>query len=166
MSANNRAMGEKPGWQGRFFEDFEVGDIYRHVLGRTITTTDNSWFTQLTMNTNPIHVDHHYAAKTEFGRPLVNSAFTLAVVTGLSVSDLSQNAFANLGWEKVRMPAPLFEGDTVYAWSEVLETRASRSRPNVGIIRVRTVGTNQHEVPVIELERSIMVYRRGHAPTR
>jgi acyl dehydratase len=150
----------------RYFEDFEVGAVYEHKLGRTVTTADNMWFTQLTMNTNPIHVDHHYASKTEFKRPLVNSCFTLALVTGLSVPDVSENALANLGWESVRLPAPVFEGDTIYARSEVLEVRASRSRPNVGIVRVRTTGLNQDGVAVIEFERSVMVYRRGHAPAR
>lgn len=151
---------------GRCFEDFMVGDVYEHQLGRTITTTDNMWFTQLTMNTNPIHVDHHYSAQTEFGRPLVNSCFTLALVTGLSVPDVSQNAMANLGWHDVKLPHPVFEGDTIYARSEVLEVRASRSRPNVGIVRVRSTGYNQDGVTVIEYERSVMVFRRGHLPER
>ncbi|HEY3083262.1 MAG TPA: MaoC family dehydratase [Chloroflexota bacterium] len=150
----------------RYFEDFEVGAVYEHKLGRTVTTADNMWFTQLTMNTNPIHVDHHYASKTEFKRPLVNSCFTLALVTGLSVRDVSENALANLGWESVRLPAPVFEGDTIYARSEVLEARTSRSRPSVGIVRVRTTGLNQDGVAVIEFERTVMVYRRGHAPAR
>jgi len=150
----------------RYFEDFEVGAVYEHKLGRTVTTADNMWFTQLTMNTNPIHVDHHYASKTEFKRPLVNSCLTLALVTGLSVPDVSENALANLGWESVRLPAPVFEGDTIYARSEVLEARTSRSRPNVGIVRVRTTGLNQDGVAVIEFERTVMVYRRGHAPAR
>jgi itaconyl-CoA hydratase len=151
---------------GRCFEDFTVGDVYEHQLGRTITTTDNMWFTQLTMNTNPIHVDHHYSAQTEYGRPLVNSCFTLALVTGLSVPDVSQNAMANLGWHEVKLPHPVFEGDTIYARSEVLEVRASRSRPNVGIVRVRSTGYNQAGVTVIEYERTVMVYRRGHLPER
>jgi itaconyl-CoA hydratase len=150
----------------RFFEDFTVGDVYEHKLGKTVTTADNMWFTLLTMNTNPIHVDHHYSSQTEFGRPLVNSCFTLALVTGISVPDVSENAMANLGWDAVRLPAPVFEGDTIYARSEVLETRASRSRPTVGIVRVRTTGFNQDGVTVIEYERSVMVYRRGAAPVR
>jgi acyl dehydratase len=150
----------------RFFEEFAVGDVYEHKLGRTITSADNIWFTLLTMNTNPTHVDHHYAAQTEFGRPLVNSALTLALVTGLSVSDVSENAIANLGWESVKLPAPVFEGDTLYARSEVLAARASRSRPGAGIVRVRTIGFNQHGTVVIELERSVMIYRAGHAPER
>jgi len=157
-------MAVKEGWRGRIFEDFEVGDVYVHPLGRTVTTTDNMWFTLLTQNTNPLHFDHAYAARTEFKRPLVDSTFTLALVTGQSVSDLSQNALANLGWEDVRLPHPVFEGDTLYARSEVLEARASRSRPHVGIVRVRTTGVNQDGTPVIEFTRAFMVYKRGYAP--
>jgi itaconyl-CoA hydratase len=150
----------------RYFEDFTVGDVYEHKLGKTVTTADNMWFTLLTMNTNPIHVDHHYSSQTQFGRPLVNSCFTLALVTGISVPDVSENAMANLGWDAVKLPAPVFEGDTIYARSEVLETRASRSRPTVGIVRVRTTGFNHDGVTVIEYERTVMVYRRDAAPVR
>lgn len=157
-------MAEKEGWRGRFFEDFEVGDVYHHPLGRTITTTDNIWFTLLTQNTAPIHFDHHYAKQTEFGKPLVDSTFTLALVTGQSVSDVSQNVFANLGWEEVRLPNPVFEGDTIYSRSEVLEKRGSRSRPKVGIVKVKTTGYNQEGRVVITFKRTLMVYRRGHAP--
>jgi len=154
----------KEGWKGRFFEDFEVGDVYEHPLGRTVTTTDNLWFTLLTQNTAPIHVDHAYAEKTEFGRPLVDSTFTIALVTGQSVSDVSQNVFANLGWDEVRLPAPVFEGDTIYSRSEVIEARESKSRPNVGIVTVKTTGFNQEGTVVITFKRTVMVYRRGHAP--
>ncbi|MCZ7567790.1 MAG: MaoC family dehydratase [Ardenticatenaceae bacterium] len=154
------------GWSGRCFEDFTVGDIYQHPLGRTITGVDNSWFTLLTLNTNPVHFDHYYAAQTEFGRPLVNSCFVLALVTGMSVPDVSQNAFANLGWDEVRLPHPVFEGDTIYAESEVLSTRPSQSRPKVGIIQIRTKGYNQDGTIVIEYKRMIMVYRRGQVPER
>jgi itaconyl-CoA hydratase len=157
-------MSVKPGWRGRFFEDFEVGDTYEHALGRTVTQTDNAWFTLLTQNTAPVHFDHHYAAQTEFGRPLVNSAFTIALVTGQSVSDISQNVMANLGWDEVRLPHPLFEGDTVYSTSEVIATRASGSRPNVGIVTVATTGFNQDGTPVITFRRTVMVYRRGQGP--
>ncbi len=157
-------MPVKPGWTGRFYEDFEVGDVYPHPLGRTITQTDNIWFTLLTVNPNPIHFDAHYSAQTEFGQPLVDSTFTLALVTGLSVSDISQNA-VNLGWDKVRLPAPVYDGDTLYAQSEVLETRASKSRPHQGIVKFKTIGYNQDGVVVIEYERTILVYKRGHAPT-
>lgn len=157
-------MTKKPGWPGRFFEDFEEGDVYEHPLGRTVTSTDNSWFTLLTQNTARIHFDHHYAAQTEFGRPLVNSTFTLALVTGQSVIDVSQNVFANLGWDEVRLPNPVFEGDTIYSSSEVVRKRESRSRPDVGIVTVRTTGVNQDDKPVITFERSVMVYKRGCGP--
>jgi itaconyl-CoA hydratase len=154
----------KEGWLGRFYEDFEVGDIYPHPLGRTLTSTDNTWFTLLTQNTNPIHFDQHYSAQTEFGKPLVNSCLTLALVTGQSVTDLSQNVMANLGWDEVRLPAPVFEGDTVYSQSEVLAKRESGSRPNVGIVTVRTTGYKQDGTVVITFKRTFMVYRRGHGP--
>jgi acyl dehydratase len=157
-------MAVKESWRGRFFEDFEVGDVYEHPLGRTVTTTDNVWFTLLSQNTAPVHFDHNYAAQTEFGKPLVDSTFTLALVTGQSVTDISQNVFANLGWDEVRLPAPVFEGDTIYSQSEVLEKRESRSRPNVGIVAVETIGYNQDGRTVITFKRTIMVYRRGHAP--
>ena len=124
-------MAIKPGWQGRVFEEFEVGDIYPHPLGRTITDVDNIWFTLLTVNPNPIHFDQAYAERTQFGRLLVDSTFTLALVTGLSVADVSQHAI-NLGWDAVRLPHPVYAGDTLRAWSEVLEARESRSRPAMG----------------------------------
>ncbi|HUP21934.1 MAG TPA: MaoC family dehydratase [Thermoanaerobaculia bacterium] len=147
----------------RVFEDFEVGQVFRHPLGRTVTQTDNIWFTLLTVNPNPIHFDEVWAAQTEWKKPLVNSAFTLALVTGLSVGDLSKNA-VNLGWDKIRLPHPVFEGDTIYAQSEVLETRVSKSRPHQGIVRFRTLGYNQDGVVVIDYERTILIYRRGHVP--
>lgn len=149
---------------GRFYEDFEVGDIYQHPLGRTVTTTDNLWFTLLTQNTAPIHVDHQYASQTEFGRPLVNSTFTLALVTGQSVSDVSQNVLANLSWDEVRLPSPVFEGDTIYSQSEVLDKRESQSRPHVGIVTVKTTGYNQNGQVVITFKRTVMVYKAGYAP--
>ncbi len=148
---------------GRCFEEFEVGEVFRHPVGRTVTETDNIWFTLLTVNTNPIHFDRHWAAQTKWGRPLVDSTFTLALVTGLSVADISQYG-VNLGWEGVRLPAPVFEGDTIYAQSVVLGTRASRSHPEAGIVTVKTTGFNQDGTVVIEFERTIMVYRRGHVP--
>lgn len=157
-------MAVKQGWTGRVYEDFEVGDTYPHPLGRTIVSADNIWFTLLTQNTNPIHFDHAYAAKTEFGRPLVNSCLTLALVTGQSVTDLSQNVMANLGWDEVRLPNPVFEGDTIYSRSQVLEKRESKSRPNVGIVRVKTIGFKEDGTVVIEFMRTFMVYKRGHVP--
>ena len=149
---------------GRFFEDFAAGETIRHTLGRTVSTADNQWFTLMTMNTNPIHLDAHYAAQTEFGRPLVNSTFTLALVVGLSVADISQNG-VNLGWDEVRMPAPVFEGDTIYAETEVLSTRESKSRPHMGLVEVRTTGYKQDGTVVITFRRSVLVYKRGYAPS-
>jgi acyl dehydratase len=157
-------MAVKEGWRGRFFEDFEVGDVYPHPLGRTVISADNVWFTLLTQNTAPIHFDRHYSSQTEFGKPLVDSTFTLALVTGQSVTDISQNVFANLGWDEVRLPNPVFEGDTIYSQSTVLEKRESKSRPNVGIVKVKTVGYNQDGKIVIRFIRTLLVYKRGHAP--
>jgi itaconyl-CoA hydratase len=157
-------MAVKPGWTGRVFEDFAVGDVYEHPLGRTILDADNVWFTCLTMNTNPIHFDGEYAAQTEFRKRLVNSCFTLSLVTGQSVIDLTVNAVANLGWDEVKLPQPVFEGDTIYSRSEVLETRDSKSRPKVGLVRVKTTGVNQNGATVIEFKRTFMIWKRGHVP--
>jgi itaconyl-CoA hydratase len=157
-------MAVKQGWTGRVFEDFEVGDVYEHPLGRTLLEADNSWFTLLTQNTNPIHFDEHYSAQTEFKRPIINSCLTLALVTGQSVTDLSQNVMANLGWDEVRMSHPVFAGDTIYSRSEILEKRESKSRPNVGIVKAKTSGFNQDGTVVIEFLRTFMVYRKGHTP--
>ena len=157
-------MAIKPGWTGRVFADFTVGDVYEHPLGRTILDADNVWFTCLTMNTNPIHFDAEYASHTEFKRLLVNSCFTLALVTGQSVIDLTVNGVANLGWDDVKLPHPVFEGDTIYAKSEVLETRESKSRPHVGIVRVKSTGMNQKGDVVIEFRRTFMIWKRGHVP--
>ena len=152
------------GWQGRFYEDFVIGDVFEHPLGRTITTTDNIWFTLLTQNTAPVHFDHEYAKATEFGRPLVNSTLTLSLVAGQSVTDVSQNVFANLGWERVMLPNPVFEGDTIHSRSTVEAARESRSRPGLGVVTVRTVGVKQTGETVIEFTRTLLVYRRGHGP--
>ena len=153
----------KEGWTGRFFEDFIVGDLYRSRLGRTITDTDNTHFTLLTNNSNQIHFNAHYASRTEFKRPLVNSALTLSVVAGLAVTDVSENGFA-LGWDYIKLPNPVYGGDTLYAETEVVSVRESRSRPSQGIVKVRTRGINQAGKVVIEYERSVMVWRRGQAP--
>ena len=155
----------KEGWTGRVYEDFAVGDVYPHPLGRTVLAADNIWFTLLTQNTNPIHFDAAYASQTEFKRPLVNSCFTLALVTGQSVIDLTVNGVANLGWEDVKLPHPVFEGDTIYAKSEVLETRESKSRPNQGVVRVKSTGMNQHGEVVIEFRRTFLIWKRGQVPT-
>ncbi len=157
-------MAVKQGWEGRYLEDFEIGDIYMHPLGRTITQNDNIWFTLMTQNTASLHFDQHYAAQTEFKRPLVNSCLTLALVTGQSTADVSQNVFANLGWDEVRLPHPVHEGDTIYSRSEVLAKRESRSRPDVGVVTVSTVGYNQVGTVVIHFQRTLLVYRRGRKP--
>ena len=157
-------MSLKEGWKGRFFEDFEVGDIYRFPLGRTITETDNIWFTLLTMNPNQLHFNREYGKKTEFGQCLVDSTLTIAIVTGQSVTDVSQNAVANLGWDEVRLTNPVFVGDTLYSESEVVSKRESASRPYAGIVVVRTRGINQDGKVVITFKRTIMVYKRGFAP--
>ena len=153
----------KPGWEGRFFEDFEVGDVYRCRYGRTVTEADNIQFTLLTNNTNQIHFNRDYGQKTEFGNTLVNSALTLSIVAGMGVADLSEHGFA-LGWEEVELPNPVFPGDTLYSETEVLDLRESRSRPERGIVRVQTRGYNQNGDLVIRYKRSVMVYKREHAP--
>lgn len=148
---------------GRYFEDFEIGDIYEHWPGRTVTETDNIWFTNLTMNTHPVHFDANYASQTEFGQCLVNSTLTLALIAGMCVSGTSQKAIANLGWEEIKIPAPVFVGDTLYAESEVLDKRESKSRPTQGIVRVRHTGKNQHGVIVMDMVRSFLSPKRGHS---
>ena len=152
------------GGQGRFYEDFVVGDVYEHPLGRTVTTTDNIWFTLLTQNTAPLHFDHEYAKRTEFGKPLVNSAFTLALVTGQTVTDVSQNVFANLSWDGIRLPNPVFEGDTIHSRSTVEAVRESKSRPGLGLVTVSTTGYKQTGETVVEFTRTLLVYKRGHGP--
>jgi len=147
-------------YRGRFFEDFESGDVYRSWLGRTVTEADNVWFTNLTMNTNQMHFNQAWAERTEFGRPLVVSTFTLALVLGLAVRDTSENAAANLGWSDIKLPKPVFVGDTLWAESEVLEARESKSRPSCGIVSIRTRGINQRRKVVIEFVRTFMVFRR------
>lgn len=153
------------GWTGRLFEDFRLGDVYYHPFGKTVTEADNQWFTLVTQNVAKTHVDRNFAGQTEFGRPLVNSAFTLGLVTGQSTLDLSMNVFANLGWDEVRLPHPVFEGDTIYSRSKVLSVRPSESRPSVGLVTVATEGYNQDGQIVITYRRTFMVYRRGHLPS-
>ena len=148
---------------GRYLEDFNVGDVYEHRPGRTLTETDNTWFTLLTMNQHPLHFDAEYAKHSEFGKPLMNSCLTLSVVAGMSVSDVSQKTIANLGWDKVKMPAPVFNGDTLYAESEVLAIRERKSRPTQGIVTIKTIGKNQDGVEVISFERAMLIPKRGHA---
>lgn len=158
-------MTVKSGWRGRFFEDFAIDDIYEHPSARTVTSTDNMWFTLLTQNTAPIHVNHHYASQTEFGKPLVNSCFTLALITGQSVIDTSQNVMANLAWDEVRLPHPVFEGDTIYSRSRVVASRSSESRPDVGIVTVMTTGVNQNGDTVCTFKRTFLVYKRDRGPS-
>lgn len=148
---------------GRYYEDFQVGDVYEHRPGRTITEYDNISFTLLTMNSHPLHFDQAYASKTEFKRPLVNSALTLAIVTGMSVSDVSQKAIGNLGWDKIKLTAPVFNGDTIYAETEVLHKRESKSRPTQGIVGVKTIGKKSDGTIFMTFERTVLVPKRGHA---
>ncbi|MFC4056897.1 MaoC family dehydratase [Planomonospora corallina] len=145
---------------GRYYEDFTVGDVYRHPLGRTISEADNTWFTLLTMNTNQNHFNAHFAAGAPVGRIIVNSGLTVAIVLGLSVVDVSQNASMNLGWEEIRLTHPVFVGDTLYAESIVLDKRESGSRPYAGIVTCRTRGLNQDGDEVLSWRRSVMVYKR------
>ncbi len=148
---------------GRYYEDFEIGDIYEHRPGRTITQTDNTWFTLLTMNKHPLHFDLDYAKHSEFEKPLVNSALTLAIVSGMSVSDVSQKTIANLGWKEIKLTAPVFAGDTIYGESEVLEKRESKSRPNAGIVTVETRGVKADGTLFLSMVRSFLIPKRGHA---
>ena len=145
---------------GRYFDDFNEGDVYHHLPGRTISQQDNAWFTLLTMNTHPLHFDEEYAAATEFGKPLVASPLTVAIVVGMSVSDVSAKAIANLGWKDIKLTKPVFPGDTLYANTEVLAKRESKSRPNAGIVTVLTRGINQHDVEVCVFERQMLVPKK------
>jgi acyl dehydratase len=158
------------GWNGRYYEDFNIGDIYQHPLGRTITEADNIWFTNLTMNTNQMHFNRHYAERSTFGKYLVNSGLTVAMILGISVSDVSQNAMANLSWSDIMLTHPVFVGDTLYAQSMCIDKRESTSRPYAGIVTVKTQGLNQDGDVCVSWTRSVMVYKRdapqdkGHFP--
>lgn len=165
MVAEAKEVGERRFREsyGRYLEDFQVGDVYEHRPGRTITESDNTWFTLLTMNQHPLHFDKEYGASTEFGQVLVNSCLTLSLVTGMSVSDVSQKTVANLGWTDVKLTGPVFVGDTIYAESEVLEVRASKSRPNQGIVTILSRGLKQDGNEVISFKRSMLIPTRGHA---
>ena len=165
MTHGSREVGPRR-WResfGRYFEEFEVGHVYEHRPGRTISETDNTWFTLLTMNNHPLHFDAEYAAKSEFKRPLVNSCLTLSIVVGMSVSDVSYKAIGNLGWSDIKLLAPVYAGDTLYAESEVLAKRESQSRPTQGIVTVKTRGLNQDDKVVISFERTVLVPKRGYA---
>ncbi len=147
---------------GRYLEEFEVGDIYEHRPGRTITEADNIHFSLLTMNFHPMHCDAAHAAKSEFGQLLVNSGLTVAIVLGMTVNDVSGKAIANLGWKEIKLTAPVFCNDTLYAESQVLEKRESRSRPTQGVVTVHTRAFNQNGVQVMEFVRSALIPKRGH----
>ncbi|WP_255151152.1 MaoC family dehydratase [Halorarius halobius] len=151
------------GWQGRFYEDFAVGDVYKHPYGRTVTETDNVWFTNLTMNSNPMHFNEAYASETEFGERLVDGTFVIALAVGMSVVDVSANATANLGYDDVRHTGPVFHGDTLFAESEVLSKRESDSRDHVGIVETELRAYNQDDEQVLTLRRTPMVLKREHA---
>ena len=146
---------------GRYYEDFNIGDIYEHRPGRTISETDNTWFTLLTMNTHPMHFDAEYAKHSEFGRCIICSPLTVALMVGMSVTDVSQKAVANLGWKEIRLTYPLFAGDTLTAESKVLDKRESKSRPNAGLVSVSTTGFNQDGKVVCEFERTMLIAKRG-----
>ncbi len=148
---------------GRFYEDFEIGEVFKHPIGKTVTEADNAWFTHVTLNTQQLHFNVEYARRSEFGQILVNSTFTLALITGMTVSDLSQNVIANLGWDEVRLPHPVFIGDTLWAESLVLSKRESKSRPDAGIVTVKTRGLNQNGKEVITFKRTILVNKRAAA---
>ncbi|MEV0109779.1 MaoC family dehydratase [Nocardia sp. NPDC050799] len=152
------------GFAGRYFEDFEAGKRIDHGIARTVTEQDNQSFTLLTYNTNMTHTNHEFASHTEFGRPLMNSTFTLALVSGLTVRDISENAVANLGWGEIEILNPVFAGDTIFASTWVLETRESKSRPGAGIIKVRTLAYKGDREPVMRFVRSVMIHKRGQGP--
>ena len=163
MSGEVKKVGERTYREsfGRYYEDFQVGDIYQHRPGRTITQYDNISFTLLTMNTHPMHFDEEYAKHSEFGRCIVCSPLTVALMVGMSVTDVSQKAIANLGWTDIKLTHPLFAGDTLYAQSEVLDKRESKSRPHAGLVSVKTVGLNQDGVKVCEFNRTMLIMKRS-----
>ena len=165
MVQNAKRIGEQRYREsfGRHYEEFTVGDVYEHRPGRTITQTDNIWFTLLTMNTHPMHFDEEYAKASEFGKCIICSPFTVALMVGMSVTDTSQKAIANLGWTDIKMTHPLFAGDTLYAASEVLDKRESNSRPGAGIVNIRTVGFNQDGKEVCSFNRTMLIAKRGHS---
>ncbi len=165
MVQNVKQVGERRFREtfGRYYEDFTVGDIYEHRPGRTISEADNTWFTLLTMNTHPLHFDAEYAKASEFGKCVVASPFTVALMVGMSVTDTSQKAIANLGWTDIALVKPVFAGDTLYSESEVLDKRESKSRPGAGIVSIKTTGLNQHGVVVGSFVRKMLIAKRGHS---
>ena len=153
------------GWQGRFYEDFEIGDLYQHPLGRTVSESDNTWFTLLTMNTSQMHFNTQYAAQSEFKQRIVVSTLTIAIAVGQSVTDLTQNAFANLGWTDIKMTYPVYAGDTLWSESLVTEMRESASRPDAGIVTVKTRTLNQDGVEVCSFFRTFYVHKHSARDT-
>lgn len=149
---------------GKYYEDLEVNARFRHSLGRTVTETDNVLFSALTMNTQPLHINEDFARNTQFGQRIVNGLFTLSLVIGLTVSELTEGTIvANLGYERIAHPNPVFHGDTIYAETEVLEKRDSRSNPDRGIVRLKHIGRNQNGVIVVEVERAVLFLKRQGA---
>jgi len=151
--------------EGMFYEDFEVGRIYAHRMGRTMIEADNAWLTLIALGINQVHFNDYYSAQTPFKKPIIASPFTLAVVTGLSAAEFGQNTMANLGWNEVKLPHPVFVGDTIYARSKVTGKRESASRPYAGIVNLDTEGFNQDGTIVMTFSRNLMAYKRGHAPS-
>ena len=147
---------------GLYFEQFSVGQTFVHEIRRTVTDMDNILFSALTYNPAAVHIDHEYAKSTEFGKPLVNSCLTLSIVCGMSVSDVSQKAIGNLGWNDIKLTAPVFVGDTIYAESEVLNKRESAKRPTQGVVSVRTLGKKADGTQFMSFERTVLVPKRGH----
>jgi itaconyl-CoA hydratase len=147
---------------GKYFEEIEVGQKFKHALGRTVTEMDNVLFCALTMNTQPLHLDAEFASKTEFGQRLVNGVYTLGLVVGLTVPELTEGTIvANLGYDKIVHPNPVFHGDTIHAESEILEKRESKSRLDAGIVRIKCLGRKQGGAIVVDFERTVMFYRRA-----
>jgi acyl dehydratase len=145
---------------GRYFEEFSAGDHFRHWPGRTISEADNTWFSLLTMNQNPLHIDAHYAAKTQHGRPLVVGTLVFSLAVGMSVADISGHAIANLEYEQIKHVAPVFHGDTIYAESTVLDKTPSKSRPDRGVVYVETRAFNQRDETVLTFRRRVLIPMR------
>lgn len=146
---------------GKYYEDLEIGMLIQHDLGRTLTEADNILFSSLTMNTQPLHINEDFASKTQFGKRIVNGIFTLGLVVGISVPDITQGTIvANLGYENITHPNPLFHGDTIYVQTQILAKRESRSNPDLGIITMKHIGRNQNGVACIEVTRSALFLKR------
>jgi len=151
------------GWYGRFYEDLAVGDIYKHPHGRTVTETDNVWFSHITMKSSPLHSNEAYMASTEYGERIVDGTFVIALAVGMSVADVSENAVANLGYEEIHHHAPVFHGDTLFAESEVVSKRESNSRDDVGIVETELRTFNQTGELVLSLREALLIEKRASA---